>query len=237
MPDMAAMTELLSRKGNARREARGSRASEGPARAVGAAGVSDSWGGPQDGRHQSQRAPDPALRGRLRDLPNGRRRFGYRRRFVLLRREGEASGINRICRLSREEGVTVRKRKARREVIGSRAPILTEARANARWPLDLVHDQVACGRRFRVLNVVDDVTRDCLAAIPFAIGPEPVAARWLTLDPGPPRGTGADGSDRKARQARDDRQRQRDGPDLERDPEVVRRAQDRLALHRARQSR
>ena len=41
-----------------------------------------------------------------------------------------------------------------------------EAKANARWSLDFVHDQFACGRRFRILNVVDDVTRECLAAIP-----------------------------------------------------------------------
>ena len=58
-------------------------------------------------RYQSQRAPDTALRGRLRDVANERRRFGYRRLFVLLRREGEASGINRIYRLYREEGLTV----------------------------------------------------------------------------------------------------------------------------------
>jgi hypothetical protein len=44
---------------------------------------------------------------------------------------------------------------------GTRAPILIEARANARWSLDFVHDQLACGRRFRVLNVFDDVTREC----------------------------------------------------------------------------
>ncbi len=114
-------------------------------------------------RYRSQRAPDTVLRGRLRDLANERRRFGYRRLFVLLRREGEVSGINRIYR---EEGLTVRKRKARRKAIGTRAPILIEARVNARWSLDFVHDQFACGRRFRVLNVVDDVTRECLAAIP-----------------------------------------------------------------------
>jgi len=83
-------------------------------------------------RYQSQRAPDTALRSRLRDLANERRRFGYRRLFVLLRREGEASGINRIYRLYREEGLTVRKRKARRKAIGTRSPILIEARANAR---------------------------------------------------------------------------------------------------------
>jgi transposase InsO family protein len=60
----------------------------------------------------------------------------------------------------------VRKRKARRKAVGTRAPILVEARANARWPLDFVHDQFTCGRRFRVLNVVDDVTRERLAGIP-----------------------------------------------------------------------
>lgn len=87
-------------------------------------------------RYQSRRAPDTELRGRLRDLANERRRFGYRRLFVLLRREGEPSGINRIYRLYSEEGLTVRKRKARRKAIGTRAPILIEARANARWSLD-----------------------------------------------------------------------------------------------------
>nr|CAA64813.1 unnamed protein product [Sinorhizobium meliloti] len=51
-------------------------------------------------------------------------------------------------------------------VPSARAPILVEAKANARWSLDFVHDQFACGRRFRVLNIVDDVTRECLAAIP-----------------------------------------------------------------------
>ena len=117
-------------------------------------------------RYRSRRAPDTVLRGRLRDLANERRRFGYRRLFVLLRREGEPSGINRIYRLYREEGLTVRKRKARRKAVGTRAPILVEARPNARWSLDFVHDQFANGQRFRVLNVVDDVTRECLAAIP-----------------------------------------------------------------------
>lgn len=117
-------------------------------------------------RYRSVRPPESELRQRLHDLANQRRRFGYRRLFVLLRREGEPSGINRIYRLYREEGLAVRKRRARRKAIGTRAPILIEARPNARWSLDFVHDQLACGRRFRILNVVDDVTRECLAAIP-----------------------------------------------------------------------
>lgn len=117
-------------------------------------------------RYRSRRPPDTALRARLRDLANQRRRFGYRRLFILLRDQGEPSGVNRIYRLYREEGLTVRKRKARRRAVGTRSPILVEARMNARWSLDFVHDQFALGRRFRILNVVDDVTRECLAAIP-----------------------------------------------------------------------
>jgi len=117
-------------------------------------------------RYRSRRPADTELRARLRDLANERRRFGYRRLFVLLRQNGEPSGINRIYRIYREEGLSVRKRRARRRAVGTRAPILVEARPNARWSLDFVHDQFACGRRFRILNVVDDVTRECLAAIP-----------------------------------------------------------------------
>lgn len=138
-------------------------------------------------RYRSQCAPDTVLRGRLRELANERRRFGYRRLFVLLRREGEPSGINRIYRLCREEGLTVRKRKARRKAVGTRAPILVEARPNARWSLDFVHDQFvhdqfASGQRFRVLNVVDDVTRKCLAAIPdTSISGRRVARELSTL--------------------------------------------------------
>ena len=59
----------------------------------------------------------------------------------------------------------MRKRRSRRRAVGTRVPILVEARPNARWSLDFVHDQFACGRRFRVLNIVDDVTRECLEAI------------------------------------------------------------------------
>ncbi len=117
-------------------------------------------------RYRSRRPPDAELRGRLRELANERRRFGYRRLFILLRREGEPSGINRIHRLYREEGLAVRKRRARRKAVGVRVPILLEARPNVRWSLDFVYDQFANGRRFRVLNIVDDVTKECLGAIP-----------------------------------------------------------------------
>ncbi|WP_155773509.1 IS3 family transposase [Rhizobium leguminosarum] len=133
-------------------------------------------------RYRSSRPPEVELRTKLRDLANERRRFGYRRLFVLLRRDREPSGVNRIYRLYREEGLSVRKRKARRRAVGTRAPILVEAKANARWSLDFVHDQFACGRRFRVLNIVDDVTRECLAAVPdTSISGRRVARELTTL--------------------------------------------------------
>jgi putative transposase len=117
-------------------------------------------------RYRSVRPAETDLRTRLRELANERRRFGYRRLFILLRREGEPSGINRIYRLYREEGLIVRKRKSRRRAVGSRAPIPVAAKPNARWSLDFEHDQMANGRRFRVLNITDDVTHECLGAIP-----------------------------------------------------------------------
>lgn len=131
-------------------------------------------------RYRSRRPPETGLRARLRDLANERRRFGYRRLFILLRREGEPSGINRIYRLYREEGLMVRKRKSRRRAAGLRAPIPVEAKPNARWSLDFEHDQMANGRRFRVLNITDDVTHECLGAIPDTSIPGHRVARELT---------------------------------------------------------
>lgn len=74
-------------------------------------------------RYRSRRVPDAVLRGRLRDLANERRRFGYRRLFVLLRREGEPSGINRFYRLYREEGLSVKRRRGRKRARGTRTPM------------------------------------------------------------------------------------------------------------------
>ena len=69
-------------------------------------------------RYGSGRPPDTELRARLRDLANQRRRFGYRRLFILLRDQGEPSGLNRIYRLYREEGLAVRKRRSPRKAVG-----------------------------------------------------------------------------------------------------------------------
>jgi transposase InsO family protein len=101
-------------------------------------------------RYRSCRPPDTELRTQLRDLANERKRFGCRRLFILLRQEGEPSAVNRIYRLYRlyrEEGLTVRKRRTRRRAAGTRAPILVEAAANARWSVDFVHDQTESSDR------------------------------------------------------------------------------------------
>ena len=94
------------------------------------------------------------------------RRFGYRRLHILLRREGIAINRKKTQRLYREEGLSVRRRKGRKRAVGTRAPAPVATLPNQRWSLDFVHDQLVTGRRFRVLNVVDDVTRECLAAVP-----------------------------------------------------------------------
>jgi putative transposase len=117
-------------------------------------------------RYRSRRPPDEDLRSRLRELAAEQRRFGYRRLHILLRDEGHVLNRKKTQRLYREEGLMVRKRRGRKRAAGSRAPILVEARPNARWSIDFVHDQLSNGRRFRILNLIDDVTKECLAAVP-----------------------------------------------------------------------
>jgi putative transposase len=116
-------------------------------------------------RYRGVRPNDGALRERLKALAQERRRFGYRRLYVLLRREGHAVNRKRVQRLYREERLTVRRRGGRKRAMGTRRPMVTPLVANQRWSLDFVSDQLTDGRRFRILAVVDDCTRECLALI------------------------------------------------------------------------
>jgi putative transposase len=116
-------------------------------------------------RYKSCRPAETALRERLRALAGERRRFGYRRLHVLLRREGLVQNRKRTERLYREEGLSVRRRRGRKRATGTRSPLVLPALPNTRWSIDFVHDQLASGRRFRILNVVDDVTKECLVAV------------------------------------------------------------------------
>ncbi len=96
-------------------------------------------------RYRSRRPEDA----RVRELAGQRRRSGYRRLRVLLRQEGLVMNRKRTERLHREEKLTVRRRRGRKKATGTRAPILVEAVANARWSIDFVHDQLVSGRRLR----------------------------------------------------------------------------------------
>jgi putative transposase len=82
-----------------------------------------------------------------------------------LRREGHAVNKKRVQRVYREERLTVRRRGGRKRAIGTRRPIEVPLVPNHRWSLDFIHDQLTDGRRFRILAVLDDCTRECLALI------------------------------------------------------------------------
>ena len=110
-------------------------------------------------------ADAPEIRRRLRELAGERRRFGYRRLGILLAREGITMNHKKLYRLYREEGLTVRRRRGRKRATGTRAPITLPQAANQRWSLDFVADVLSWGRRFRVLAIVDDFTREALALV------------------------------------------------------------------------
>ena len=116
-------------------------------------------------RYASVRADDTVLRDRMKAIAHERRRFGYRRIHVLLRREGVAVNHKRLFRLYREEKLSVRKRGGRKRALGTRAPMLVPLMPNQRWSLDFVSDQFTDCRRFRVLTVIDDCTRECIALV------------------------------------------------------------------------
>jgi putative transposase len=116
-------------------------------------------------RYRSRRPDDQALRERLRTLAHERRRFGYRRLHVFLKREGYAVNHKRLFRLYREERLAVRRRGGRKRALGTRAPMVVPQSPNDRWSIDFVSDQFLDGRRLRILAVVDDCTRECLALV------------------------------------------------------------------------
>ena len=120
---------------------------------------------PKTYRYASTRPEDAGLRTRFRTLAAERRRFGYRRLHILLRREGVSLNHKKLFRLYREEKLTGRRRGGRKRALRTRSPMTLPQGANQRWSLDFVSDTLADGRRFRVLVVVDDFTRECLTLV------------------------------------------------------------------------
>jgi putative transposase len=113
-------------------------------------------------RYRHRRPDDAAIRERLRELAAARRRFGYRRLHVLLKREGTLMNHKKLRRLYSEERLQVRRRGGRKKALGTRSPMTIPQGPNQRWSLDFLSDTLTDGRRIRILAIVDDFTRECL---------------------------------------------------------------------------
>ena len=111
-------------------------------------------------RYRSVRPDDAEARAAMKAGAAERRRFGYRRIHVMLERQGTVMNLKKLRRLYREERLQVRRRGDRKRALGTRRPMLVPDAPNVRWSLDFVSDAFTDGRRFRVLVVVDDYSRD-----------------------------------------------------------------------------
>jgi len=129
-------------------------------RACGLVGIA-----PKTFRYVSTRPDDGELRSRLKTLADERRRFGYRRLHILLRREGVGVNHKKLFRLYREERLTVHRRGGRKRALGTRAPMAIPQGPGQRWSTDFVQDLLTDGRRLRIWGLVDDFSRDCLALV------------------------------------------------------------------------
>jgi putative transposase len=114
-------------------------------------------------RYQSRRPECAGLRERIAEIAALKRRYGYRRIHVLLRREGWRVNRKLTYRLYREAGLAVRRRKRKRIGPFERKPLPKPTAANKSWSMDFVSDGLADGRRLRCLAIVDDCTRECVA--------------------------------------------------------------------------
>ena len=113
-----------------------------------------------------ERPPDHAdIRKKMHEIAGIRRRFGYRRVGILLEREGFTMNEKKLYRLYREEGLSVRRRRGRKRARGTRAPMPIPNCPNVRWSLDFVSDTFGASRKFRILAVNDDCTRENLGLI------------------------------------------------------------------------
>ncbi len=114
-------------------------------------------------RYKFMRPGDPVLRARLKELAAQRRRFGYRRLHNLVRREGLKVNHKKTRRVYREEKLSLKIRKRAKLRTAPRVPLAKPERLNLRWSMDFMSDQLSqTGRRFRVLNIVDDYSREAL---------------------------------------------------------------------------
>jgi len=110
-------------------------------------------------RYRSQARDQSPLRQRIKELAATRVRYGYRRIYILLRREGWRVNAKRVYRLYREEGLSLRLKRPKKRVSVLRVAPPPAERPNERWSIDFLWDSLADGRPFRVFTVVDNVSR------------------------------------------------------------------------------
>lgn len=115
-------------------------------------------------RYRGTRPEPDGLRDRIKAIAEVRRRFGYRRIYAMIRRDGFAVNRKLIYRIYREEKLSLKIRKRKKLAAHIRVPMPEPAKPNERWSMDFVSDQLGTtGRRIRCFNIVDDFTRECLA--------------------------------------------------------------------------
>jgi putative transposase len=113
--------------------------------------------------YQRKTDDDEAIRLRLKELAEQRRRFGCHRLHVILKREGLVINHKRTERIYMEEGLSLRLKKRKKKVAMARVRLPEPERVNQRWSMDFVSDSLVTGRRFRALTILDDFSRECLA--------------------------------------------------------------------------
>ena len=116
-------------------------------------------------RYLSRRGDDTDLRDAIKRVSRERRRFGCRRIHVMIAREGFEVNHKKVRRIYREEKLQVRRRGGRKRALGTRKPMVLPDGPNQRWSLDFVSDALTDGRRFRILAVVDDFSRENLVLV------------------------------------------------------------------------
>src|ERR1700730_9568759 len=110
--------------------------------------------------YRSRRTGQTQLSERIKEIAATRVRYGHRRIHVLLRREGWVVNPKRVYRIYRELGLQLRNKTPKRRVKAKlRADRQPAVRANETWAMDFVHDQLATGRKLRVLTIVDTFSR------------------------------------------------------------------------------
>ncbi|MFH1998042.1 MAG: IS3 family transposase, partial [Planctomycetota bacterium] len=116
-------------------------------------------------QYRAKKKDETTLTARMRELSEQRRRFGYRRLHVFLRREGLVINHKRTERIYRTEGLQIRRRKKKKLAAFVRVPMPLPTKPNEVWSMDFVADSTCHGRKFRILTIVDDFTRECLATV------------------------------------------------------------------------